>query len=184
MDKIVLETADLFIGKASFSDWEALYRSVWSHAETARYMLWSPTASKDDARRRMERTLRYQKEQPAFTVYEKASGEAIGFAGLTEAAPGVYEDTGLALGPAFTGRGYGTQVLQALMRYAFDTLHAQTLVCGCRSANEASRRLQMRCGLRFDHAEPRTDARDGTAYTLEFYSLTRAQYEALGAAAR
>lgn len=178
MEAIVLETADLFIGKASFSDWEALYRNVWTHAETARYMLWSPTAREADARGRMERTLRYQKEHLAFTIYEKATGEAIGFAGLTEAAPGVYEDTGLALGPAFTGRGYGTQVLQALMRYAFDTLHAQTLVCSCRSANEASRRLQLRCGLRFSHTEPRTDARDGTAYTLEFYTITRAQYAA------
>lgn len=184
MEEMILETSNLLIGKASFSDWKSLYRNVWSHAETARYMLWQPTTNEADARRRMERTLLWQREHLAFTIYEKTSSEAIGFVGLMEQAPGVYEDTGLALGPAFTGRGYGTQVLQALLRYAFDTLHAQTLVCSCRSANEASRRLQLRCGLCFSHTEPRMDPRTGTEYMLEFYALTRMQYKALGVAAR
>lgn len=173
MKSVQFETPSLLVGKASFSDWEALYRSVWSHAETARYMLWTPTASEAEAQSRMERTLLWQQDHTAFTVYEKAGGQAIGFAGLVEVRPGVYEDTGLALGPAYVGRGLGTELLRGLLDHAFGTLHARLVICSCRRENEASRRLQLRCGLRFDHAEPRTDPRTGQPYTLEFYTIGR-----------
>ena len=41
----MLETKDLILDKAEFSDWEAMYRNVWSHPECARYMLWNLTES-------------------------------------------------------------------------------------------------------------------------------------------
>jgi len=98
-----METHDLILKKAQFSDWEALYRNVWRHEETARYMLWTVTPSEEAAKERMHRTIAFQKDHDAFTVYEKASGEAIGWAGFTSLEPGVYEETSIALGPAFTG---------------------------------------------------------------------------------
>lgn len=173
MQKVICKTQDLTLGKASFEDWEALYRNVWSSAETARPMLWTPTASEAEARSRMERTLAWQKTHEAFTIYQSSDGQAIGFVGLMETAPGVWEDTGLALGPAFTGRGYGTQALQALIWYVFGPLKAEKLVCSCRSENEASRRLQLRCGLRYTRSEARLGPRSSQPYTLEFYELTR-----------
>ncbi len=32
---MVLEAEDIFLGKARFKDWEAMYRNVWSRPETA-----------------------------------------------------------------------------------------------------------------------------------------------------
>ena len=54
------ETKDLILRKAVFEDWESLYRQVWSQPETARYMAWDLTASEEEARARMERTLAFQ----------------------------------------------------------------------------------------------------------------------------
>lgn len=48
-------------------------------------------------------------------MYEKSSGQAIGFAGMEEMEPGVYEDMGIALGPDFVGRGYGKQIVNAMV---------------------------------------------------------------------
>lgn len=74
------------------------------------------TTSENEAQKRMERTLRFQKyHKYSFFIYEKSSNNAIGFVGMTELQPGIFEDTGLALGPDYTGRGYGTQVLTALL---------------------------------------------------------------------
>ena len=56
-----METKDLILGKARLSDWKAMYENVWSHPESARYMLWSVTTSEADARSRMERTIAFQK---------------------------------------------------------------------------------------------------------------------------
>ena len=40
-----------------------------------------------------QKTIAFQSTQEAYTIYEKKSGQAIGFAGMTEVEPHVYEDT-------------------------------------------------------------------------------------------
>lgn len=170
----MIETRDLILKKAEFDDWQDMYKNVWSREETARYMLWEVTRSEDDAKSRMERTIAYQQKNPnAYTVFEKATGKAIGFAGMLEIEPGVFEDCGVALGPEFVGRGYGKQILNALVEQVFTTLNARKLICSCRSENEASRRLQLSCGFCFSHTENRIDPRNESEYILEFYEMKK-----------
>ena len=103
----MLETERLYLAKARESDWEPMLRNVWSHPESARYMTWRVTETEEDAKARILRTLEFQKTHNTYFVYEKASGEPIGFAGAEEIEPGVWEESGICLGPAFTGKGYG-----------------------------------------------------------------------------
>lgn len=171
---MMIETRDLLLKQAVFDDWKDMYENVWSRRETAKYMLWNVTTSEEDARNRMERTLAYQSRNPyGFFIYEKTGGKAIGFAGMMEIEPGVFEDTGVALGPDYVGKGYGKQVLSALTDTAFTQWGANRIICSCRSQNEASRRLQLSCGFTFSHTEDRTDPRSGEAYILEFYELLK-----------
>lgn len=165
----MLQTGDLIIKKAEFSDWQDIYRNLWCHADSAKYMLWQPTDSETDAMERMRRTLAYQKEHFAWFVYEKGSGQAIGFAGITQIAPGVWEDTGVALGPKFVGRGYGKQILLTLTDYAFGELKADKMIVSCRSENIPSRKVILTCGFTYTHSETREDPRNGAPYILEFY---------------
>ncbi len=167
----MLETNDLYIRKAVFADWEDLYRNIWSQEESARYLLWNVTTSEEEAQQRMYRTLEWQKNHFAYTVYEKSSGQAIGFAGMEEIRPGIYEDTGIAIGPKFIRRGYGKQILTALTTYCFSQLQAAAFLCSCRSENHASKRMQLSCGFRYQHSEKRIDPRTKQEYILEFYEL-------------
>ena len=52
---MVLEAEDIFLGKARFKDWEAMYRNVWSRPETARFMMWEVTATWEEAKDRLKR---------------------------------------------------------------------------------------------------------------------------------
>ena len=169
----MIETEDLILRKGVFEDWSSIYENVWRHPETARYMLWDVTTSEDEARSRMERTLRWQAEHDAYFVEEKSTGRCIGFAGFIEIAPAVYEDTGVALGPEFVDRGYGTQVLNALLTIAFDRRNGQVFIGSARSENAASIALQCSCGFVYTHSESRTDPRSGEEYTLNFYEKRR-----------
>lgn len=163
-----MEAKDIRLGKAKLEDRADLYRNIWSKPESARYMLWHVTESEEEARIRMEKTIIWQEGHEAYTIYEKKSKQAIGFAGMTEISPHVYEDTGIALGPAYVGKGYGKQALQLLMERAA-ALGATEFVCSTRSQNAASKALIASCGFSYQHTEPRTDPRDGTPYELEFY---------------
>lgn len=164
------ETRDLMLRRAVQEDWYHMYYNLWRHPESAKYMFWDVTTSEADAQARMERTLAYQaRRDHHWLVVEKASGMAIGFAGLEQLSPGICGETGVALGPDFTGKGYGKQILNALTAYARDRLGASRFTACCRTENVASRNLQLSCGFRFSHTEERTDPRNGGTCTLEFY---------------
>lgn len=176
-EDLILEGKDILLKKASFGDWEDIFRNLWCRPESARYMLWDPTFTEEEARARMERTLAFQqREKYAFFVYEKAGGKAIGFAAMKEIEKGVFDVMGIALGPAFTGRGYGRQVLELLIREAFEKAGAEKFLASCRTQNLPSHFLQRKCGLVFSCFEDRTDPRTGAPYQLENNVMTREMY--------
>ncbi len=163
-----METRDLILDKARFADWEDLYRNVWSRPETARYMLWRVTTSETEAKARMERTVAWQRDHDVWTVYEKAGGQAIGWAGLAELAPGIWQETSIALGPDYVGRGYGRQLLDLLVEIALDRGGTE-FRCSTRAGNTASQALIRSRGFTLTAARPCIDSRDGRPYVLEVY---------------
>lgn len=165
----MLETKDLIIKKGEQKDWKDMYYNIWRHAESAKHMLWNVTTSEEDAQVRMAKTIAFEETHPyCWLVYEKVSGQAIGFAGMEEIEPGVYEDKGIALGPDFVGKGYGKQIVNAMVDYAKNELGAKKMVLSYRSQNIASKKLQESCGFVYSHSEDREDPRTGESYVVEF----------------
>ena len=165
-----LKRRNLALKKAEFEDWKTIYYNLWRHKESAKYMLWQPTETDEDAKDRMKRTIAFE-EKPenkyALFVYLKKTGEAIGFAGMRELEPGIYEETGIALGPEFVQKGYGRQILTTLLEEA-GKLGAKEFHACNRIGNAASRVLQLSCGFVFDSlSEEKTDPRTGETYVLE-----------------
>lgn len=166
----MLETQDLILDKAKSGDWQAMYRNVWSHPESARYMRWSVTEREEDAPNRMRRTIEFQKTHDTYLVYLKATGEAIGFAGVEQMSPTVWEEAGICLGPDFVGKGFGKQVLQRLIQHA-KGLGAKEFVCLAREENKASQALIASLGFSLLGAGVQLDQRDGRTYTWFRYKL-------------
>lgn len=164
-----MEAKDIRLEKAKQEDWQDLYRNLWSRPESARYMLWQVTENEDAAKVRMEKSVSFQRAHEAYTIYEKKSGQAIGFAGMTEVRPHVYEDTGIAIGPDYTGKGYGKQALRLLMERAA-SLGAREFICSARSQNTASKALIASLGFSYFETQERTDTRDQSTYKLEFFN--------------
>lgn len=162
-----IETKDLILKKAVQGDWIEMFENIWKHEESAKFMSWSVTTSGDEAFERMQRTINFQREHKyAFLVFERATNRPIGFAGMQEKEPGVYEETGIAFGPSFTGKGYGTQCLSALMEEA-RSCGAKKFEACCRTGNLASHALQMKLGFATVRFEDRIDERNGESYVME-----------------
>lgn len=175
----MLETKDLILKKGDFEDWHDMYVNLWSHDESARYMLWKPVHSEEEAKERMRKNIRYmQKCDLAWFIYEKKSGQAIGFAGMEKRAENTYEDTGIAIGPAFVRKGYGKQIIMALVYEAFDSLGAAKFIGSCRTHNIASKQLFLSCGFAYTHSEDRAEPGTGAPYILDFYELTAQDFGA------
>lgn len=162
------ETKDLILRHAVMEDWKGMYHNLWCHPESAKYMLWDVTTSEADAISRMERSIRFQEGKTVWFVYEKKSGEPIGFAGVQETAPGIFEETGIALGPDYVGRGYGKQLLNCLCTLAKDMGGHKMTAC-CRSQNLPSKGMILSCGFAYTHEETKTDPRNNENYRLLFF---------------
>ena len=167
---IRLETRDLILKKAEYADWSAIYHNLWRHEESAKYMLWNVTRSEEEAKKRMDRTVSFEKkEKYALLVYLKETGQAIGFAGMRQMEPQVFEELGIALGPDYVGRGYGKQILNALIGEAARCGGTQ-FYASARDKNTASRNLIKSCGFSLAGSpEEKTDPRNGERYVLEKY---------------
>ena len=164
------ETKDLLLRKGCLKDWQDMYRNIWRHKSSAKYMVWDVTDSEEAAMRRMERTVDYQAARDHhWTVVEKASGEAIGWAGVEVLEPGVCGETGVAIGPDFTGKGYGKQILNVLTEYGRDVLGAKRFVACCRKENLPSQKVLKACGFSYTHSQEVMHPRDHVPYVLDYY---------------
>jgi RimJ/RimL family protein N-acetyltransferase len=84
-----------------------------------------------------------------FTVVERSSGSAVGscaFKGPPN-ADGIVE-VAYGIDPAYQGRGFATQVTEALVRFALASGRARLVVAHTRSDNGASARVLAKCGFR------------------------------------
>ena len=165
------ETKDLILRKATMDDWKAMYWNIWRHPESAKYMAWDVTSTEEAAMARMEQTIAFQAAHDChWTVVEKGSGEAIGWAGMEKVSEDACRETGVALGPKFTGKGYGTQLLNFLTEYARNTLGAKRFLACRNKENKISKKLLHRCGFVYTHSENAIHHRDGIPCIFDYYA--------------
>lgn len=167
----MIETEDLILEKAKFSDWREMYYNVWSQPESARYMAWHITTSEEDAKIRIMKTIAFQKEHDTYLVYEKSSGKAIGFAGVEKIEPYVYQEAGICLGPNYVRKGFGKQILQGLIQYCKEELGAKEFIYSTREENRASNCLAKSCGFIMTSSAAKIDSKDKHSYNFLQYSL-------------
>ena len=172
-----LETPRLLLRKAREGGLDAVFRNVWSDEALAATMLWQPTLDRDGAVDRLRRTAAYQAQYPAFFVALRDTDEVIGFAGVREAESGVYEESGIAIARAHQKKGYGREVLDALLRLVLRELGGEAFRYGCFSDNLPSRKLCLSAGFRYESTEEITRPWDEAVFSVDFFRLTRADYQ-------
>ncbi len=167
----MIETENLILDKAKFSDWKDMYCNVWSQPKSAEYMTWNITTSEEDAKIKILKTIAFQKEHDSYLVYEKSTGRAIGFAGVEKIEPFIYQETGICLGPDYMGKGFGKQILQGLIQYCKEKFGAKEFIYSTREENTASNLLAKSLGFTMVSSMPKTDSRDKHCYNLLQYRL-------------
>jgi [ribosomal protein S5]-alanine N-acetyltransferase len=100
---------------------------------------------------------------------EKASGAVVGHCGLLEKEVAGRAEVELVyvLSRAVWGRGYATEIGQALMRLSFDELGVERLVSLIDPDNEASRRVAGKLGMRRASLVARPDGADRELWVIE-----------------
>lgn len=170
---LMIETIDLILRQGAADDWQDLHRNLWSREEVFRYMFNKPSSDEEAGRKRTALYAEMHKEvMTEFFVCEKASEQVIGIAGIKELKPGIWTITDIAIGPDFHGKGYGKQIVYALLNLAFEQ-GATEIAYDCFTQNKVSKRLALSCGFTYTHSEEAEFTKNGEKVILDYYKTKR-----------
>ena len=166
----MIETKDLILRQGRDTDWSDLSRNLWRQESVFQFLFSRASPTEEAARQKTMAYVQMHREvSTEFFVIEKSTTQAIGIAGIKQITPGIYTVTDIALGPSFTGRGYGKQILTALAELAFYHYHASELFYCCFQQNQISRKLALSCGFQYIRSEEAELQKDNAAVILDKY---------------
>jgi len=165
-----IETARLKLRPVTLDDAEELHE-VYSDASTFRYIGAEPSASIEETRERIARTMRHQEEHgiSLWAVCERNGDRVVGDCGLQLLEGGPQVELGYRLAHGVRGRGLATEAGRACLVAGFDDLELERIVAVAAPDNIASRRVMKKLGM--------TLMGLGHHYGQEtvLYAITRAQ---------
>jgi RimJ/RimL family protein N-acetyltransferase len=120
-------------------------------------------------------------ERLGFSIRTLADDRLIGLIGLYAFFwPCREASMGIQIGERdFWGRGYGTDALRVLLRYAFDELNLQRVSLSVLEGNERAVRSYEKCGFREEGRERRVWSYDGRRWDEIYMGLLREEWQGM-----
>ena len=163
MKKVILR-------KAQAKDLDSMWNNIWQDKELAKYMLWKPVENYEEAKIRLEKTIEYQKTNPAFYICLEETDEVVGFLGAVDTGDGVFEDCGLCIAAKYQRNGYGKQALQLLLKMIFEELGGKEFIYSCFEENTSSQKLCESLGFEYKYSKQNIRKWDNLEYTARYFS--------------
>ena len=174
-----LNTNRLHLRKVRREDAPLFFRFAGSEAVT-KYMFWKPHADVNESVASIEKTLsRYPLGNCwRWGIALKETDELVGIIDLL----GIREAEGSCtfaymIAEEFWGRGFATEALSAVLRFAFDRLELETVWAEHFGPNEASGAVMRKAGMKYTGTEPGKYEKNGITYDVPQYRIIREEWK-------
>ena len=167
----------LILRKARREDTAAIWQNVWSQNELAKTMLWTVSETYEEAEKRMERTMRFQKLFDGYFVCLKETDEPIGFATVKVMKEDVFEESGICIAGQYQNQGYGTEVLGLLLEYVFSDLKGGRFIYSCFKENQRSAAVALKYGFRYLDTKRVVRDYDQKTFEVDEYYLDKEEWQ-------
>lgn len=174
-----LEGKNIILRKAKIEDTESMLKHIWSNEEVYKWMLFKPTFTYLDAIERCKRSIEFQKDHYAYFVALKTTNEAIGLCAMHEIENGIFEESGIAIGSSFQGKGYGKEIVSLLLQLAFDKLGAKEFRYSYFDNNIKSKALANHFGFSYSLKVQMIRPWDNSLKTIIITKLSKENYDKL-----
>ena len=166
-----IKAKDLFFLNYNEKYAEQCYRNFLSQQETAKYTLWRPAASVEEAKEKLNYWKSNISGRGVFWLIQEIESERIvGFVACYELEENIYGNVGIAIGVEFKNKGYGTQALNALICHIKEK-NGKAIHYSHFKENEASKKLALKCGFEYVRSDKRVRRHDGKEFEELFYIL-------------
>ncbi len=161
-----IETKDLILKTdISKAEIEKIHQNVFSQSETAKYMLWRASDEIEWTKKRLKSWQESNLE--LFFVHEKLTKVPIGFLTFLQ-EDDTLKNIGLCIGKNFIRKGYGKQVLTALLDYC-KSHNIKTVEYSAFHENIASIELAKKLGFGYSHSKNSIRNHDNLSFVEDFY---------------
>ena len=174
-----LHTPRLLLRKLTMTDAPLYYSRITSHADVARYMLWDTHTRLSETEAVIEQVLnRYTSGRCyrwCIALAEDNSPigavELLRFDDKNETCSFAY-----MIGSDFWGMGYGTEALEAALRFAFEVMQVRSVTADHMAGNPASGAVMRKAGMAFCRVLPGKYEKNGRKMDAWEYCITREQW--------
>ena len=174
-----LETDRLRLRRLTMEDVPLFFTRLGSSEAVTRYMLWKPHKDISESSASIQKVLhRYETgESCRWAIAQKDTDALIGIIDLL----GFDEAAGTCsfaymLGEDFWGRGYGTEAVTAVFRYAFEVLGVDAIIADHFAGNPASGAVMQKAGMTYQRTIPGKYEKNGVLHDAPEYRITREEW--------
>ena len=179
-----IETEHLLLRKLELGDVYEYYERLMGDADVSRYMLFDPHQTIMESLEDMQQKLRRYEEEPFYCwgVEQKEEAGLMGMVQLlrfdeqADSCSFVY-----LLGCNYWNQGYGTEILKAVFRFAFEELEVQRILADHMTKNIASGKVMEKAGMKHIGTETGKYEKMGILYDAEIYEICNENQQGLTA---
>ncbi len=175
--KIILETPRLLLRRQVPEDLDALWE-LYCDPEVTKYIPDAPK-TREEAREELEWHMNGHPRRPELGLWAtvlKENGEFIGRCGLLPWHIEGRDEVEVAytIARRYWGRGLGSEAAAAILKYGFENLGLDRLICTIEPENVASQHVAQRIGMKLDR---RLEGMDGDNMPFLIYAMAKAGNE-------
>lgn len=145
-----------------------------SQKELQNWMVWAQhELTKEDAEDFITKQIEHETDITFFPVIKDTSQFVGSFTLMLDRESTKAYEIGYWVDSTLTGNGYATEVVNELVKYAFDELDSKRLFIRIETQNEASKKVAKKCGFKYEGITRNGASHWGESGTvdLEVYSL-------------
>ena len=160
----LLETERLVVRRWRSTDLDAIF-DVYSDPEVGRWIGDGSPITREESRLWLDVTDKNYTERGygMYALEDKRNGRIAGFIGLTHPGGQLDVEIKYAFRQSYWGQGLASEIVQAIVSYAAETLHITKIVATVAPENKASQHVLEKSGFIF------VEKRDDDAGVPEFY---------------
>ena len=169
-----LETPRLILRDIRMEDIQEYYERLWGDGDVCRYLLHDPHQDIGESLAAIEDILQQYEKGNFYRwgIAEKGDGSLIGIVGLVR----IDEENSVCsfaylLGCDYWNRGYGTEVLKEVFRFAFEELGIRRIVADHMAENPASGAVMRKAGMKHIATETGKYEKHGYLHDAEVYEI-------------
>ncbi len=169
----VLETERLVLRPRTMADKDDIFEYA-SDPEITRYVIWPTHRSVEDTIAFLESAPKSfaNRESIGFAIELKESGKMIGDCAFHHIEPKHHRtEFGYVLNRNYWGKGYMTEAVREMIRFAFEEMGMHRVAATCDFDNVRSAAVMERCGMKLEGILRDFELRRGRFVTIKTYAI-------------